>query len=117
MRHYYVGIARASAHWAGAQRYLHSLAADERAMLAALPALRIDHYALARLPGKPEHYDSLITHTSLPYLYASRRYFIPFGWYANPLPSTCASAWIIMLADHFDPLGYAGSPAGDVSNH
>jgi hypothetical protein len=45
-----------------------------------------------------------------PYVYASRRYAIPFGWYANPLPSTCATAWVLMLAAGFDPFGYGGAP-------
>jgi hypothetical protein len=29
---------------------------------------------------------------------------VPFGWYANPLPSTCATAWRVMLARNFNPL-------------
>jgi hypothetical protein len=44
-----------------------------------------------------------------PYLYASRRYHIPFGWVANPLPSTAATAWMIMLANSYDPFGYGGA--------
>jgi hypothetical protein len=39
-----------------------------------------------------------------PYLYASKRYLIPFGWYANPIPSTCATAWMIMVANSYNPL-------------
>jgi GT2 family glycosyltransferase len=46
----------------------------------------------------------------IPYLYSSRRYLIPFGWYGNPIPSTAASAWVILIADRFDPFGYAGRP-------
>jgi hypothetical protein len=52
----------------------------------------------------------LIVQASKPYLYASRRYRVPFGWYANPIPSTVSTAWIIMLADDFDPFGYGGAP-------
>lgn len=61
-------------------------------------------------PGKPDSYNKLINQSLKPYLYASKRYFIPFGWYANPIPSTCATAWAIMLTDRYDPFGYAGKP-------
>jgi hypothetical protein len=46
----------------------------------------------------------------LPWLYASRRYLIPFGWQANPLPSTCATAWALLLDAHYDPFGLGGQP-------
>lgn len=41
-------------------------------------------------------------------LYASKRYFIPFGWYANPVPSTASTAWAVM--DHYDynPFAFGG---------
>jgi hypothetical protein len=91
-----------------AQRYVKSLLRDESAMIEAIQSLRLDKYLTTQFPGKPRNYGQLITRTSQPYLYASKRYLIPFGWYANPLPSTCSTAWIIMLADHYDPFGYAG---------
>ncbi|MFH0879033.1 MAG: hypothetical protein V2A34_04925, partial [Lentisphaerota bacterium] len=42
------------------------------------------------------------------YLYASRRYEIPFGWWANPLPSLASSAWAIMTDHDFDPFVLGG---------
>lgn len=110
MIHAYESVAPASPDHAAAQSYLRSLKQDEASMLGALQTLRIDNYANTDFPGKPANYAALIRSASKPYLYASRRYLIPFGWYANPLPSTCASAWAIMVADRFDPFGYAGRP-------
>jgi hypothetical protein len=106
----YGAVAAGSPDYAAAQSYLRSLREDEGSMLEALPKLRIDNYLDANFIGKPANYAALIRQTSKPYLYASRRYLIPFGWYANPLPSTCATAWAIMLADRFDPFGYGGRP-------
>lgn len=83
---------------------------DERTMLQGVQALRLDRYAVTEFPGKPEHYSELITGRTRPYLYASRRYRIPFGWYANPIPSTASTAWVILIADEYDPFGYAGKP-------
>lgn len=107
---YYDHIPAGSANHSNAQNYVHSLKDDEATMLEALQTLRIDHYSTTAFPGKPYAYSNLIHSSAKPYLYASKRYFIPFGWYANPLPSTCATSWIIMLVDHYDPFGYAGRP-------
>ncbi|MFZ1984771.1 MAG: hypothetical protein WAU91_10190, partial [Desulfatitalea sp.] len=70
--------------------------------------LRYDRYLATDFPGKPAGYGDLIRPQSLPYLYASRRAMIPFGWYANPLPSTCATAWTVLVANSYDPFGYNG---------
>jgi hypothetical protein len=91
------------------------LAQDEAHMLDGIQQLRFGRYVAASIPGKPPGYASLIVRPatpagSEPYLYSSRRYFIPFGWYGNPLPSTAASAWVILVADRYDPFGYAGRP-------
>ena len=108
MIHFYQGIPSTSENRAAAQSYSRSLQEDEKAMLEAIQTLRFDNYQKVSFPGKPNDYPSLLGHTSLPYLYASKRYFIPFGWYANPLPSTCSTAWVILLADRYDPFGYGG---------
>lgn len=96
-----------------AQRHARSLRDDEAAMLAGVQTLRFDRYVATDFPGKPARYEALMglardSPARGAYLYASRRHAIPFGWYANPLPSTCASAWMIMLAHDFDPFAYAG---------
>ncbi|MET0984450.1 MAG: hypothetical protein ABW034_03485, partial [Steroidobacteraceae bacterium] len=85
-----------------------SLAQDEANMLKGLQSLRYDTYLRTAFPGKPDRFATLVPQGSAPYLYASRRAFVPFGWYANPLPSTCASAWTIMLAARYDPFRYGG---------
>jgi hypothetical protein len=95
---------------AGAAQYERGLREDESAMLDAVQSLRFDRYPRTDFPGKPADYQNLIVQASKPYLYASRRYLVPFGWWANPIPSTASTAWIIMLADAFDPFGYGGAP-------
>ncbi len=108
MIHHYQSLPTTSPDYAQAQLMWHSLRQDESAMLEGMQTLRTDRYALTTFPGKGP---AIVGNgTALPYLYASRRYFIPFGWYANPLPSTCATAWAIMVADRFDPFGYGGEP-------
>jgi hypothetical protein len=37
------------------------------------------------------------------YLYSNRRFFIPFGWWANPVPSLVSTAWIILLDRGYNP--------------
>jgi hypothetical protein len=75
--------------------------------------LRVDRYVAGSFPGKPKNYAKLIAEpraplAAQPYLYASSRYRIPFGWYANPLPSTSSTAWILLVADKYDPFLYGG---------
>ena len=80
-----------------------ALLEDEQTMLVAMAKLRSDNYASENFNGKPDRYNQLFTLSTKPCLYASRRYLIPFGWYANPIPSTCATAWMIMVANHYNP--------------
>jgi len=42
-------------------------------------------------------------------LYASRRYWIPFGWWANKLLSTVSTAWTVLLESNFNPLHFGGA--------
>jgi hypothetical protein len=109
IKHYHA-VPEASINYADARQYERELLEDERTMLQGVQALRLDRYAVTEFPGKPEHYSDLITGPTKPYLYASRRYRIPFGWYANPIPSTASTAWVILIADEYDPFGYAGKP-------
>ena len=84
-------------------RFVDDLRQDERSMLAAMEKLRVDAYANAGFHGTPKNYDQLFKLSTKPYLYASKRYLIPFGWYANPIPSTCATAWMVMVANGYNP--------------
>lgn len=45
-------------------------------------------------------------------LYASKRYFIPFGWYANPVPSTASTAWAVMDQYGYNPFTFGGHYKG-----
>jgi hypothetical protein len=112
---HYRAVARTAPESAQAQRFAATLAQDEAQLLAGIQHLRYGRYLAETVPGKPPDYATLIVEpqappSSEPYLYASKRYFVPFGWYANPLPSTAASAWVILIADRYDPFGYAGKP-------
>jgi hypothetical protein len=99
-----------TAHGADIDRMLASLVRDEESMIVHVQALRYSQYLRSSFPGKPPRYAALVQVSSEPYLYASRRQRVPFGWNANPLPSTCATAWMLMIADRFDPLGLEGRP-------
>jgi hypothetical protein len=105
---WYQTIPRGSPHYDQARRFLETLAFDEQSMLAAIKKLRIDTYATAGFPGQPPNYTTLLSLPTWPYLYASKRYLIPFGWYANPIPSTSSTAWMIMLANRYNPFAYGG---------
>jgi len=37
------------------------------------------------------------------YKYSNRRYYVPFGWWANPIPSTAGTVWAILTQENFDP--------------
>lgn len=42
------------------------------------------------------------------YVYANKRYEIPFGWWANRLPSLASTAWSVMDDAWFDPFVLGG---------
>jgi len=45
------------------------------------------------------------------YLYANRRYYIPFGWWANPIPSLASSTWAVFTDLDFNPFVLGGGPS------
>lgn len=47
------------------------------------------------------------------YLYASKRFPIPFDWNANTIASINANAWVIMNNFNFNPFQYRGKLAGE----
>lgn len=95
-----------------AEQFIQTLKADEQSMLNHLLSLRTDQYSsiFAFGQNRPNDYDQLISlpNDKLAFLYASKRYFIPFGWYANPLPSTCSTSWSVMLHYNFNPFQLGG---------
>jgi len=42
------------------------------------------------------------------YLYANDRFFIPWGWYANPIGATCSTSWSVMDNFNFNPFTLGG---------
>jgi len=42
------------------------------------------------------------------YLYANKRFFIPWGWYANPVGATSSTAWGVLNDFLFDPFQLGG---------
>ncbi len=116
MLRHYATVPGGSDTYARAQKIVGQLRSDEDDMIRGIQELRFDRYVAGSFPGKPKNYANLMVEprgplATQPYLYASSRYRIPFGWYANPLPSTCATAWILLVADHYDPFLYGGGTA------
>jgi len=44
------------------------------------------------------------------YLYANKRSFIPFGWWANGIPSLISSGWIVLIDQKYNPFVLGGGP-------
>eukprot|EP00993_Chasmostoma_nieuportense_P006008 NODE_661_length_1964_cov_168.721829_g612_i0.p1 GENE.NODE_661_length_1964_cov_168.721829_g612_i0~~NODE_661_length_1964_cov_168.721829_g612_i0.p1 ORF type:complete len:638 (-),score=147.74 NODE_661_length_1964_cov_168.721829_g612_i0:50-1903(-) len=42
------------------------------------------------------------------YVYANKRFFIPWGWYANPISATCSTAWAVIQERNYNPFEYGG---------
>jgi hypothetical protein len=42
------------------------------------------------------------------YLYSNKRFFIPWGWYANPIGATSSTAWSIFNDWNYDPFVLGG---------
>jgi len=42
------------------------------------------------------------------YVYANKRFFIPWGWFSNPIAALCSTAWSVLQARNFDPFHWGG---------
>ncbi|MBF0253670.1 MAG: hypothetical protein HQL11_00875, partial [Candidatus Omnitrophica bacterium] len=42
------------------------------------------------------------------YRYANGRYFIPVGWWAEPVRSLASTAWVVLLDKQFNPCVIGG---------
>jgi hypothetical protein len=53
------------------------------------------------------------------YVYANRRFFIPWGWFSNPIASTCSTSWSVLQDLNYDPFHYWGGnkPALQIPPH
>jgi hypothetical protein len=45
---------------------------------------------------------------TIAYDYADKRYYIPFGWWANKIPSLTSTAWVLMIDRNFNPFILGG---------
>jgi len=43
------------------------------------------------------------------YLYANKRFFIPWGWYANPIGATASTGWAIFEVWNYNPFQLGGT--------
>jgi hypothetical protein len=95
-----------------AAQYVQSLQKDHDSMFRYVMTLRSDLYPKTPVYSmvRPPNYTSLIPMPldKLSFVYASKRYLIPFGWYANPIPSTTSTSWILMLHYSFNPFKFGG---------
>ncbi len=95
-----------------ASEYVESLKKDHDSMFKNVLSLRNDLYPLsvAYSGVRPDNYAGLIPipDDKLAFIYGSKRYMIPFGWFANPLPSTTSTSWLIMLHYNFNPFKIGG---------
>jgi len=42
------------------------------------------------------------------YVYANKRFFIPWGWFSNPISALCSTGWSVMQDRNFDPFHWGG---------
>lgn len=105
----------------GTSRY-PDLVADEKALVQGVMQLHSDNYADSPAfavvnnditTGRPAKYKTYVptTTSSSPggwFIYASKRYFIPFGWFANPLPSLTSTSWGVMTQYEYNPFNPDG---------
>jgi len=95
-----------------AKKYVLNLQADLNSMKNHISTLRVAKYSSVGMfdSVRPQNYDSLVSlaKNQQAYLYASKRYFIPFGWYANPLPSNASTSWVLLMNYNFNPFTLGG---------
>jgi len=108
--------------------YVENLQEDHDSMCQHVLSLRSDQYPISSAyeSVRPADYTQLIYGKDastppldkLSFVYASKRYFIPFGWFSNPLPSTTGTSWSIILHYNFNPFNANGSyntPSFDIN--
>eukprot|EP01123_Difflugia_compressa_P007722 TRINITY_DN211_c0_g1_i5.p1 TRINITY_DN211_c0_g1~~TRINITY_DN211_c0_g1_i5.p1 ORF type:complete len:720 (-),score=159.75 TRINITY_DN211_c0_g1_i5:80-2176(-) len=47
------------------------------------------------------------------YLYANKRFFIPWGWYANPIGATSSTAWAVCYDFNYNPFMLGGGTGNE----
>jgi len=66
-------------------------------------------YMLNAVKQKLGKSDQIEGHNVTGILYANKRYFIPFGWWANPVISTVSTSWTILADGQFNPFFGGGA--------
>jgi len=86
---------------AGKADWAASLLADSQSM--------ITHMQAAVQPGKDGVWaGGGLVQEDGSYLYANKRFFIPWGWYANPIGATSSTGWAIFNEWNYDPFVLGG---------
>lgn len=96
-------------------RAVSELEADLASMQQGIQNLRNDKYLAAGfIDATPkENFVTIPSEMGQGYLYASKRFEIPFGWFANTLPSTTSNAWVLMNKFKYNPFQFAGALTGE----
>ena len=91
---------------------LASLKADEQSILDHITLLRTDKYqtSYARLQdGLPPQDQVKLKENEQAFIYCSKRTYIPFGWYGNPIPALASTTWAVLMSYRFNPFRLGGS--------
>lgn len=93
----------------------NQLEVDLESMQQGIIHLRNDQYLKAGFQNATpaENFVVIPPEAGQGYLYASKRFAIPFGWNANTLPSTTSNAWVLMNRFNYNPFQYGGKLSGE----
>lgn len=104
--------------------YVASLQADEVSMKNGLLTLSTDQYptnaaytSFVPTVTSPSNmsYNEILFNSATPpsdrlaFVYASKRYAIPFGWNSNPIPSVASTGWVVFNYYNFNPFNPMGT--------
>ncbi len=104
--------------------YVASLSNDEASMAKGILSLSTDNYSTnsayatvvpSVVNPKPLSYNQLLFNSDAPpadrlaFVYASKRYAIPFGWNSNPIPSAASTGWVVYNYYNFNPFNPNGT--------
>eukprot|EP01130_Rhizamoeba_saxonica_P011434 TRINITY_DN4753_c0_g1_i1.p1 TRINITY_DN4753_c0_g1~~TRINITY_DN4753_c0_g1_i1.p1 ORF type:complete len:547 (-),score=121.50 TRINITY_DN4753_c0_g1_i1:35-1675(-) len=67
------------------------------------------HHMRTALENQLVRQDSTAGKTFTGIKYTNKRYYIPFGWWANPLISTASTGWLVAYDKGFNPFYLGGS--------
>jgi hypothetical protein len=62
--------------------------------------LETDLYTITRIHNSTEKHNAV--------MYSNKRYYIPFGWFANDIPAMCSTAWAVCVDNNFNPFNVQG---------